>query len=523
MTAEPDLIGLLYRADWTQLSLSAEMNDGSTLLIAPGRRYRLQTAEYITGCDGDHPWRLYQPGIDEHDTDGVHWISGPEPPLPALICPAWLLKTSQLESAGRASACGRDVLRVVVTRRQGTGSRPEPAQFRTDRAEVLVDAELGILLRIAWLADGEMTDVTEMVSLDLDPVTAPAQFTPPPGSLIGESLGEGLSAGGPVWWAVKTAAGLAAGSLGAWIKYSPFRHGSPTGADADDADAAMPHDDPPPELSPDGLPSGPPISDEVLHLLHDSSTGQFAATLHQWQDLGAMLSQVPAAARRTGFGGLGLLADSIAERSATSHLVSAVRISWPGQYQIDHLYDPKRGPKTIACDGQHLWQVYTDKVTVGPATPLPRDIADLADPSWLLACRLSGGAPAMEGGRPAYRINVARGDAPWSLSLMFPAAVAVVDAERGILLRLTSYIGGKQVRRYELLDITTGTGDFHVDIPPGLPTSEETSLFGDIRHDGSSQPVTVNIPLKVASEVARQVATEATKAARNFLRRMNTR
>jgi hypothetical protein len=96
-----------------------------------------------------------------------------------------------------------------------------------------------------------------------------------------------------------------------------------------------------------------------------------------------------------------------------------------------------------------------------------------------------------------------------------------VDAELGILLRLTSYMGGKPVRQYELRDITTGTGDFRVDIPPGLPTFEETGPFGDARDAGPSRPV--NIPLKVASEVARQVATEATKAARNFLRRMNTR
>jgi hypothetical protein len=45
MTGEPDLIGLLYRADWTRLSLSAEVNDGSTLLVAPRRRYRMQTGE----------------------------------------------------------------------------------------------------------------------------------------------------------------------------------------------------------------------------------------------------------------------------------------------------------------------------------------------------------------------------------------------------------------------------------------------------------------------------------------------
>jgi hypothetical protein len=101
--------------------------------------------------------------------------------------------------------------------------------------------------------------------------------------------------------------------------------------------------------------------------------------------------------------------------------------------------------------------------------------------------------------------------------------VAVVDVESGILLRLTSYMGGKPVRQYELRDIATGNGDFQVDIPPGLPVFEETGPFGDARDAGPSQPVSINIPLKVASEVARQVATEATKATRNFLRRMSTR
>lgn len=383
-----------------------------------------------------------------------------------------------------------------------------------------MDAELGILLRIAWLAGSEAPDVTELVSLELNPVIDPAQFTPPPGSRVGESFGVGLGAGGPAWWAVKTAAGLAAGGLGAWIRYSPFSHGQPTGADAE---AAIPSDDPVPELSQDGLPPGPQLGDEVLHLLHDSGTREFAATLHQWHDFGALLSQVPAAARRAGFGGVGLLVDSIAERPATTHLVSALRISGRDRYQIDHLYDPQHGPKTIACDGQRCWQVYGGKVTVGPAEPLPSDVADLADPSWLLACRLSGGAPVMAGDRPAYRINVARGDAAWSMSLMFRTAVAVVDGELGILLRLTSYLGGKPVLRYELRDITTGTGDFQIDIPPGLPVFEETGPSGDARDAGPSQPVNINIPLKVASEVARQVATEATKAARNFMRRMNTR
>ena len=35
----------MHRADWTRLSLSAQVSDGSTVTILPGRRYRLQTVD----------------------------------------------------------------------------------------------------------------------------------------------------------------------------------------------------------------------------------------------------------------------------------------------------------------------------------------------------------------------------------------------------------------------------------------------------------------------------------------------
>ena len=234
----------------------------------------------------------------------------------------------------------------------------------------------------------------------------------------------------------------------------------------------------------------------MLHLLHGSGTAAFAATLHQWLDPGALLAQVPDAVRRTGFGGLGLLASVLGEPAAAPHLVSSLRIGGPGRYQIDHRYDPARGPKTIACDGQRRWRVYRYRVTGGPAQPLPSDLADLADASWLLECRLSDGTLVMARDRPAYRVNVARGDAPWSVSLMFSPAVAVVDAELGILLSLTSYLGGQPVRRYELRDIagSASPGDFRVQLPPGLRVEQETDPFQGVR--------------------------EATKSARDFLRRM---
>ena len=110
---------------------------------------------------------------------------------------------------------------------------------------------------------------------------------------------------------------------------------------------------------------------------------------------------------------------------------------------------------------------------------------------------------------------------------MFPAAVAVVDAETGILLRLTCYIGDQPVRRYELRDITPVAGDLTIDIPPDLPVTEETSPGEHPR----SGPYRAAFPRKAAGAVAGQaaagvatgVAKEAAKAAGDLLRRLTER
>jgi hypothetical protein len=571
MSAGPDLVSLVYRADWTQLTLSAVANDGTEVLLAPGRRYRVTAGGHLTGCTGDRPWRLGARAVQDGEGAG-HWVSGPEPPLPDLLCPAWLLISSQLELRGAARACGRDAFRVGVTRRVGRATSGVPAQFRAGRADVLVDADLGILLRVAWLADGadpSDTEVTELVSLDLDPVLDPALFAPPPGSLIAESMGDALRAGGPSWTLLKTVGGLAAGGLGAWTRYAPAAR--PPAADqaaeqaaehaaeqaggpadgladgladgpADDAATILP-DGPAPNRSADGRPAGPPVSAEVLGLLHDRTPDGFTATVHDWTDLPAMLSQVPAGARRAGFGGLGLLIDAISERPATAHASFALRVDGGGRYRIDYPGQEGRLPVMVACDGERCWQVYQDRVTTGPAEPPPTGVAEMLDPSWLLGCRLSGGTPVLVGERRAYRINVARGAAntSWSLPSLFPSAVAVMDAELGLVLRLTSYIGDRPVRRAELRDITPLAGDLAIDIPPDLPVTEDPGPGGDRgpAGDGPSAgdgptpggPYRVAFPWKAAgaaagqaaTDVAKGVAKEAAKAAGDLLRRLSDR
>jgi hypothetical protein len=118
---------------------------------------------------------------------------------------------------------------------------------------------------------------------------------------------------------------------------------------------------------------------------------------------------------------------------------------------------------------------------------------------------------------------VARGEAGWPLGwpLLFPAAVAVVDAGTGVVLRLTSYVGEQPVRRCELRDVTAAPGDFTIDIPPGLPVAEETEPFEDEAHPGG--PHRAGLPLKVVGAAAGQVATGVAKGAGSFLRRINHR
>jgi len=500
MMDEAGLVGLLYRADWTRLRLSARLSDGSTVVIAPGKRYRFETAGYVTGCDGGRPWELSDE--DEIAEGEVHWISGPEPPVRRLLCPAWLLESSGLEVRGRVRVCGREALDVVAS--VGPGEHGS--------AEAAVDAELGILLRLAERGSGGEPDVLEMVSADFDPVIDPAIFRAPSGSLRAEGFGEMLDGGGLLWRAVKTVAGLAAGGLGAWIRHGPHRQ--------DDAARlpnapAIPDPDPAPAVSPDGRAAGPPVRDDVLALLRGGGHAGFTATMHQWFDLGGLASTVPAAARRSGFGGLGHLMDAVSESAGAVRLTSALRMAEPTRYQIDRTYEPKSGPLTIACDGEHVWRVYAAKVTRGPAEPPPSDVRELADPSWLLRCWLAGGESVPAAGRHAYRIDVVKRRDCSSISMMFPAAVAVVDAELGVIVRLTSYIGGTPVQRYELANLAALSGEFRVDLPADLPVAE-AGPFDDFRSPGPGGP-----PVRLGRVLARHAAAEAAKAARSLLDRLS--
>jgi hypothetical protein len=506
------VVSLLHRADWTRLSLSGEVsgNDQSrtpvvafvetvrplppgpspvplsglgdpapgdtqrawALRVAPGGRYRRESGPCAFGSDGARAWQWYQDmGPDAQD---LH-VAGTVPPFPTLLCPSWLLTRYELSVMGPVSACGRDGIRVTGTARPRLDSNYA-------RVDAVVDAELGILLRCERVPDGaSAADLLEFASLEVSPQTHDAVFAPPPGSHVHEAKDASRVpvADEPSFApafplpdspAARTAVGLAARTL---MKFTPFikvrvRPEDVTGEQ-------MPDDDPPPG-------AGDPedgVSDEILLLLYRSgaSVPRFSATLHTWTNAAAVLAGTPESLRQTGHGGVGYLVDAVAAQSdVTTHEVSAARIDGWYRYLIERVppLEERRhsGPTLIACNRRRYWEVREDRVGIDEPRPAPAELADLADASWLLGCELSGGEAITAAGRPAYRLTV-RGDRSQSelLDLGFPA-VAVVDAETGRLLRLTTYGDGKPGLRHELRDVSEAAPDddwnFAFDAPRGL-------------------------------------------------------
>lgn len=507
-----DLVGLLYRADWSRLSLTAEVSvrrdldlnrirhedevpppgeaEGvppwqlfrdfsgrlraerewematdqlgtethrSTLLIRPGRRYREQGEDVASGCDGDRSWTATR-------KDGgwnVEASDGPEPPLPPMLRPSWLLTGYTLETGEAVTADGREALRVVAVPRPQLWSRRPAGTRPLDRVEILVDLGLGILLRHEEILDGRTLSVTELTGVRLDPVPVDDdRFVPPGGWDSGRDSGP-AAPGGPVWEAGKLVTGLAERGIGALVKSWASRF-----FERDTRE--QPFVEMPPD--PEPLPAdGPAVTDQMLHLLHDSrdrwATG-ITATQHHWQDMAALLTLIPDSVRRLGFGAYGHFLDAGGERAGTLHQASQVSFDGSGRYWSQHALPAGGFGLTIVGDGERQWWLDKDEWLAHPPGPPPHEIGKLLDPSWLLEHRLTGGAETTVGDRRGYRFAVAA-DAPMD-GFRFSADDVVADAELGILLRLTCHKDSAPVARYELRDVVMG-GDIRIDVPERRP------------------------------------------------------
>jgi outer membrane lipoprotein-sorting protein len=555
MARLPEVIGLLYRADWTRLSLSAELRSETdqeplprlsrktwscwyrtwpaqrqdngryvgrgALLIGPGGRWRLECSvpgqgaegEAAEGNDGERGWSWRPPEVGGPPPLPVG-VGASYPPPPELFCPSCLLGGYTLEELGPVTVAGRDAIVVAAAPRRdvlGSGSAKRPY----DRIEVAVDAELGILLRRIETSGGELVTLTELTDVTMNPPEAadPARFAPPPGSHRGETLEENRAdtPSGPGWAAMD----LAASGLGALIRHVPhlLGHGA-----AGEQPEAMPSPDPAPLEPADGSPP----TDEVLDLLYRSGEPRdLGATARQWLDMVALLASAPEGLRTAGRGGFGDLLDAITPEMNVAVTEARLRVSGPDRYRLDFSRRPRPiDSTTIACDGERRWQVFQDRTMVGPAAPLRDHIAFLADSCWLLRARLSGGAELTYRGRPARQLRVTPGPGGEEVVLgplfMYPTD-AIVDAETGCLLRLISYAGDALAIWWELDDISTepaDPGEFQVDVPPGTRIVAET---GNLITDAAAvMPGVKGTAARAAVEAVNRTAG-AVSAARSFL------
>jgi hypothetical protein len=220
-------MALLDHADWTRLSLAGEVSQSRdwvskgarpkahmhtgqafSLHVAPGRRFRLDHGKLASGCDGTRAWAWRA----DPPPDGIVYRPGSEPPpFATLMRPAWLLTGYDLEVLGPWLACGRPGIRVAGTLRQPLARKADAgaiiecfARARYDHAEVVTDAELGLLLhRVEVVIDAGLgillrrkrsgsdkwrtyNEVLEFRQLETDPDIDEAMFGPPPGARVSE-------------------------------------------------------------------------------------------------------------------------------------------------------------------------------------------------------------------------------------------------------------------------------------------------------------------------------------------------
>lgn len=551
----PELVALLYRADWRRLSLSARatqrrdgdvhrrlrslaraewdhelgpipgflrprddsLHDGPEwpetqvhILLARGGRYRVSHDDRDPArvCDGESDWQIF---------DGrALRIPVPGPPFRGLLRPRWLLACYELRITRTTKAAGRPAHQVTATPRALTTSTGAGDYHLLDRVEVLVDAELGILLRSELILGGRTLELTELHDVVTDPPQAADQelFRPPPGMPREEhEVPSTFVPRGSGWQAAATVAGAAGSAMGFVVRHAPRRPPRPAAGDAE------------PDMPPDayqvdpGAADGEPISDELVNLLHRTGlpAQDFAADLHEWTDaetvvgaLDAFRASFPQAV--DGVLGPDQVWEAFGERARAAgsvHRTGRLVVSMPGRYRIDQLTgDWRPRCRTVACDGEHTRKLYHNRVATGPAAPLRKDLGALADPAWLLdTWVLSVAGRVSAGGRRGYRI-LARGPEPPSAfanAEPFTLIEVIVDAELAVVLRRTQYVGDRPAARSELRDLASPArpAEFDIHAAPGLrEVSDPGGVLADLNLPGPLREAGTAAALGAGSLVA---------------------
>ncbi len=544
MVDERELVGLLYRADYTQLSLTADFHGTedaglrfsmANQHVGPWPQMAEEARAGIRVVNGQlviAPGGLYR--FQEPDPSREGFGNWPDPD--DLLNPRRLLGFT-LAVREPIVVAGRDAYDVVATPGPWRNGFAKPL----DRIEAAVDAETGILLRREEIFEGKTLRLAEFTRVSFGAVDEDAfSSCLPDDEEDGEDQADPSGSmgsspfGGPGWKAAKTAANAAGSVLGMAVRHSPRREAGGAGGGGDDGEAggageaghegddeaSMPDDEPFGDIGGGDIGGGgggaAVAGEEFAYAIYRGSRVPFTGTLHQWTDGQALASGLQSAVDRHGWNGVGAFVGAVGDRTGRTHHVWRIQNGSDGRYRIDYLVNPKkRKPATaIACDGHQCWREYENRITVGPPRLTDLDVVTMVDPSWLLSCGLSGVTEVTFGGRRAFAVRIVTGASPLSAPFVPSATQVVLDAELGIVLLLVSLMDGKPAMRTEFRDVRAGADDdaFVLDVPPG---------FRVIRHDGGlldeiDMPEPVRTATRAAGTAAR-VAGSGITAAKGFL------
>ena len=228
---------------------------------------------------------------------------------------------------------------------------------------------------------------------------------------------------------------------------------------------------------PEAEPGSPDLSDDQVRLLCRSALGplRLSAELREWADVPTAVRLGQAALAATDLGRRTRWLWQLDEDPPPIDRTARLQVALPGCYRIDAIADPAPEPACLACDGEHLWLVYPDRVAIRPGAPPPDGIWPVIDPAWLLdGYRLAADGTATVGGRPGLRLVADPADllmrGPLSDTMLGVDRVeATIDLELGIALRQVCSLEGHPVLGTELSDVTAQVdrAAFRIDPAPG--------------------------------------------------------
>ncbi|MFC1433015.1 hypothetical protein ACEZDB_20455 [Streptacidiphilus sp. N1-3] len=518
------VVALLHRASHTEQRIAGTLNVREVAEVQQRLQRRVldRIADRAFG-GASRLTRFLGGGIDVDLTDrpdrSIPFEPGQDVPgLDDLLRPGWLLTGFELSVAaeqppgrGVERGVGRGVLATATPRPAALpDGRAEDSKLLLSRIDLLMDRELGILLRTEEFFEGELCRTVELSDLVLDPLAA-------------EPEAEGEAEEIPVVTPEDPFAGLEDG-IPAPVRLVARGLGSALGEavriGARLRPVAEPEDEEPwfdPSSEPQAIEEDQD-QDALVWLLHRSgrSTPRFTAELHSWLDVGALLDAFRSLRESEpalgGFFGPEPLWSAFGEtaprrRHRAHRLVFADLL----HYRLDTLLDVEKQPVALACDGAAGYRLFPDRLMTLPPAPPEFDLAQALDLSWLLRHEVAAEGLVEYGGRTALRVAVtgAAGDSGGAPYLLFERLEVLVDVELGVGLRLTAHQDGSAVARCELRNLVVASA-----APGKLPEAADevftlTAPPGGSTHRSSGGPFgdsTLPSPLKAAVGAAGTLA-----------------